>query len=327
MFRFVLIAILFVTDGAFAAEDLFAGAPPTPPGYTDYKGAEAALKSGAVASVNHDPPVPGSVQFFDDVTYATRDSGPLKLDLYVPKDAATPPPLVMFVHGGAWRSGKKEDEAFYAVPLAAAGYATATIQYRLAPEHVFPAAMLDVNAALAWLRDRADEYGYDGERLAVFGGSAGSHLQLLAAYADSPELGTTEANERIQAVINIYGVVDLRTQEAKDSSWVADFLGGSFEDREPMYILASPIVHVDAGDPPTLTLHGTADELVPFEQGKQLHETLGALGVPSHFDALDGWHHSMDEAQPVFERCLFLTERFLNKYLPLQHEEKQYHVD
>ena len=73
--------------------------------------------------------------------------------------------------------------------------------------------------------------------------------------------------------------------------------------------------------PPTLTLHGTIDELVPISQADRLHEKLQLLGIPSYYDRIEGWHHSMDIAQPVYERCLYLIKKFYEKHLPIQIEK------
>ena len=133
----------------------------------------------------------------------------------MPKEAKTPPPVLLFIHGGAWRSGKKEDTASYAIPLAAAGYATASLQYRMLPTHQFPKAIQDVNSAIHWLRTHGPDHGFNGHRMALLGGSAGGHLAMLASYAQDPALGAPEdpagVKERVDAVVNIYGVTDCTT--------------------------------------------------------------------------------------------------------------------
>lgn len=317
---FALIGMLCSLNIAWA-DDLFEGAPEAPQGFSAFEEAEKALETGQVEHMNPQPPVPESVLFYDEIQYAEPEGVPLTLDLYVPKNAKTPPPVVLLIHGGAWRAGKKEDEAYYAVPLAAAGYATATIQYRLLPEHHFPKAIQDVNAAIHWLRINDARYGFDGNRMATFGGSAGGHLAMLAAYAQDPALGTPEdpdgVKDRIDAVVNIYGVADCTTPVAQASSRVRDFMGAVYAESVDMHALASPIFHLDEYDPPTITMHGTIDELVPINQADRLNERLGSLGIPAYYDRVDGWHHSMDLAQAVHERCLYLTKRFLERHLPI----------
>jgi acetyl esterase/lipase len=322
VYRLCLLAIPLLYTPTCLAADITAGAPPAPPGYENYQDARAALQSGAVARAEAKPTVPDSVVFHDDLVYARPGGVALSLDLYVPKDRSTPPPLLLFIHGGAWRAGKKEHTEPYTVPLAAAGYATASIQYRLAPEHTFPKAIQDVNAAIHWLRSHGDQYGFDGGRMALLGGSAGGHLALLAAYAQDPALGAPGhpegVKQRVAAVVNIYGVTDCTTAVAQAEKRVHDFMGVPYAEGVDQYALASPIFHLDADDPPTLTLHGTIDELVPIAQADRLHKKLDSLGVPNFYDRIEGWPHAMDVAKPVYDRCLYLTKAFLEIYLPLE---------
>lgn len=322
MFRFALCLMLVTVASPALAEDLFAGAPEVPPGYDDYRKAQMAVATGKVKMVDDDPEVPDSVTFYDDIEYAKPDGVSLTLDLYVPKNAKTPPPVLLYIHGGGWRGGKKEDAARYTVPFAERGYACATIQYRLLPEHTFPKAIQDVNSAIHWVRTNGEKYGFNGDRITTLGGSAGGHLAMLAGYGQDPALGAPEnpngVKQRIEAVVNIYGVVDCTTPIAQKAKQVRDFIGAPYAESVDMHALASPLFHLDRDDPPTLTMHGTIDELVPIGQADRLHETLDSLGVPNYYDRVEGWPHSMDVAKPIQARCIYITEKFLEKHFPLE---------
>ena len=124
-------------------------------------------------------PPPQGVKVQRDITYATVDGKDLRLDLYMPeKTAATQPPLIVWIHGGAWRQGNKNNNGLL-VWAAAEGFAIASIQYRLSGEAKFPAQVHDAKGAIRWLRAHAHEYGYDARKIAVAGGSAGGHLAAL----------------------------------------------------------------------------------------------------------------------------------------------------
>ncbi len=301
---------------------LFDGAPPAPAGYADYEGAQDALATGKVPRVKAPENVPAGIAFYDNVPFSIAGGEILTLDIYVPRNAETPPPMVLMIHGGGWRKGKKEDEAVYTIAFAEAGYATASVDYRLTPKHTFPAAIHDVKCAMVWLKDHGKAYGFDGKRMVLMGGSAGGHLSLLAAYSQDPKLacpGRSGKDEpEVMGIVNVYGVVDCTTPVAQGAHQVQAFIGKPYSEAAETYAQSSPIHHLDKNDPPTLTFHGTVDELVPISQADTLHERLAKLGITNHYDRVEGWHHSMDLAEPVNERICFVTKRFLATYLPLQ---------
>jgi acetyl esterase/lipase len=301
--------------------DVFIGAPDAPKGFDSYLEAEAAMDSGEVAKVQQPEEIPDTIRFYDDVYYATHDGVELSLDIFVPTDATTPRPLLLFIHGGGWRKGKKEDYLLYNVEFAKLGYVTASVEYRLAPAHHFPANVQDVKCAIGFLRSHAGEYKIDPDVVVTLGGSAGGHLALMAGYAQDPALEcpdvSAQTDTSVQAVVNIYGVVDCTTPVAIQAYQVIDYIGAPYAEAQAHYEAASPIYHLDANDPPTLTFHGTIDELVPVAQADRLHAALDSLDVMNYYDRIEGWHHSMDLAQPVNERCRYIIARFLNIYAPL----------
>src|SRR5690606_12769333 len=144
---------------------------------------------------------------------------PLRLDLYSPRDLDGPAPGLIFIHGGGWKHGKKEDYRLYGLTFAQKGYVVASVQYRLSGEARYPAAIHDVKAAVRWMRSESESIGVDADRIGVAGGSAGGHLAMMLGYtSDVPtfdgDSGHEGVSSRVQAVVNIYGPTDLTTEFA-----------------------------------------------------------------------------------------------------------------
>lgn len=301
--------------------DILSGGPPIPPGYTSHDEVMKAVVSGKVKLVKAPETLPEAVIEHKDIEYARVGDRSLTLDLYAPKHVEKPAPVLVFIHGGGWQQGNKSDYRVYTIDYAAKGYVAATISYRLRQEALFPAAVHDVKAAVRWIRANADAYGIDPDKIALIGGSAGGHLSMLAGYSDAPELEGETANPRpstrVQAVINFYGPSDLTTEHARTAPEVTAFLGADFNTAPSLFALASPISHLSKDDPPTLTFHGTLDQLVPVAQADALHAKLTELGVPNVYDRIEGWPHTLDAAVEINRHCQGVMDRFLAKYLPL----------
>ena len=314
---------VLIASGTALAE--LGESPPEPPtGFATSDEAFKAVQTGKVAAVNLIQPVPPNVVVQRDIEYGNSGNRPLLLDLYSPKEVDMPVPGVIFVHGGSWKHGKKEDYRIYAIHFARLGYVVASIQYRLSREAPFPAAIHDVKAAVRYMRAEADSIGVDPNRIALAGGSAGGHLSMMVGYsADVPELdghsGYSGVSSRVQCVVNLYGPTDMTTEYVQKISTtntaVSDFFQGTFEEQPDTYAAGSPLNYVTNDDPPTLILHGTVDTLVPINQADILAKKLTEVGVPYVYDRLPGWPHSMDVARSVNKRCRWYMERFFQRYL------------
>ena len=312
-----------VSSGSALAE--LGEPPPEPPaGFDSSDEAFRAFRTGKVPGINPFLPVPDGVQIESNVEYGDAGNRPLLLDLYRPTESDAAAPGLIFIHGGSWKGGKKEDYRIYALHFAARGYVVASIQYRLSGEAPFPAAVHDVKAAVRFMRSEAEMLGVDPERIGVVGGSAGGHLSMMIGYSsDVPELegkcGHGDVSSRVQCLVNLYGPTDMTTPYArgvsKTNRAVADFFEGTYDEQPDNYAAGSPLKYVTSDDPPTLILHGTADALVPINQADILAKELMQKGVPYVYDRLPGWPHSMDVALPVHQRCLWYMDRFLDHYL------------
>jgi acetyl esterase/lipase len=235
-----------------------------------------------------------------DLAYTTVPRR-LALDLYTPAGTA-PFPLVVWIHGGSWVSGSRELVPGHpALRLRERGYAVATIDYRLVPTGFFPAQIHDCKAALRWLRANAGSYGLDRERVGVWGASAGAHLAALVGLtAGNPQLedlsqGNGSESSRVRAVVDWFGPTDYRLADAEQQLTASILLGCPVSLCPDKAALASPVSHVDGGDPPFLIQHGTSDRTVPIVHSEVLHGTLLAAGASSQFDRLEGAGHGSAE--------------------------------
>lgn len=312
-----------VTSGTALAK--LGGSPPAPPpGFATSDEAFQAVLSGKVPRAN--PPIDPDkkVVVKRDVEYGNAGNRPLLLDLYAPEHDDQPHPAIIFIHGGSWRGGKKEDYKPYAIYFAQRGYVCASIQYRLSGEAPYPAAIHDAKAAVRFIRAQAETIGVDPTRIAVAGGSAGGHLAMMVGYSSDIDAldgnsGHQETSSSVQCVVNLYGPTDMTTPYARGVSEtnpaVRAFFRGTYSEQPELYAEGSPLNYVTPDDPPTLIMHGTVDALVPINQADILAQKLSAVGVPYIYDRLPGWPHSMDMAQPVNQRCLWYMERFFDEFL------------
>ncbi|MFC4406909.1 alpha/beta hydrolase [Haloarchaeobius iranensis] len=249
-----------------------------------------------------------------DLSFVETDAGPLRLDLYRPRDR-TDVPFVVFAHGGGWLQGDKGFRPLFPM-LCEAGIAVADVQYRLAPGAQFPVPVRDVVAAVTWVRANAAEYGIDPVRGALAGYSAGAHLAALVAVA--PDVPAFRPDVRpdqpvaVDALVGFSGIYDLADSESMESALVQTFVGS--EEPESTYERASPVSHTDADDPPALLLHGTEDGVVPYRSATRLRDSLRAASVPVELFTAEGAGHGLIDApswQSEYEPALrrFLRDR------------------
>lgn len=239
-----------------------------------------------------------------DVVYAKVGETSLKLDLYRPADVpeGTKLPCVVVVHGGAWISGDKKDMAKLCEAFAEAGMAAATVQYRLAPTHKWPAMLDDCQSAVRFLRSKADTYGLDSERFAACGASAGGHLSLLLGMVEAKD-GTSS---RVSYVLNLFGPTDLSQDfsPALGNSLAQAVLGKPFAEAAAEIQAFSPVTFVTKNSAPVFSIHGTADTLVPIKQVDRLDEAYKAAGVEHEVRKIEGMGHSLPVEKPEVAKAL-----------------------
>ena len=281
----------------------------------------AAVLVGAAYSVSGQDqqgrPPSDSVQIVRDIEYAKPNGQSLRMDLYIPKAAAKPMPVVLWVHGGGWHNGNKSGPII--LPLLGKGMAVASINYRLTPDGIFPDQIFDCKAAVRWLRAKGGAYGLDPNRIGAAGASAGGHLvALLGTTADNPSLegneGVTGVSSSVQAVCDFFGptnLTDMDTQFLKSPmNPVAHLLGGPIVDKWTLAQQASPVFYVTPKSAPFFIIQGDADQTVPPEQSTQLEAALKKANVPSTLYMVKGGRHGVRDAVAFGQ-----AEAFLQHYL------------
>ena len=214
------------------------------------------------------------------------------LDIYRRRDADLDrAPVLLQVHGGAWTIGEKERQGVpLMAQLAAKGWVCVAINYRLAPRDPFPAQIIDVKRAIAWVRDHIAEYGGDPGYLAITGGSAGGHLAALAALTPGDpayQPGFEAADTSVQVAVPHYGVYDLagatglRSARAMRDRFLAPrVMQARWEDDPELFENASPLLRITPDAPDFFVLHGTHDTLVSVEQARLFVARLREVSTP-----------------------------------------------
>ncbi len=241
-------------------------------------------------------------QEFRDVVYASPNGHDLGLDIYMP-DGVAFPPLVVQVHGGAWRFGSKDG----GVPMEFVenGYAVASLDFRASTDAPFPAMVHDIKAAVRFLRAKAGDYGYDADRIAITGASSGAHLaQVVGVSNGHPalegDLGDyLDTSSDVQAILSYFGASDLIVILSQSTPFglgvrepALELLLGALPDANPeLAKLASPVYLVDAVDPPLMLLHGDMDPQMPINQSLNMLGAYKSAGLDVTFEPVHGAVH------------------------------------
>ena len=237
---------------------------------------------------------------FKEVIYGDVDGVRLALDAHVPEGKG-PFPAAILVHGGGWVAGDKEQYITYIFqPLADAGFAWFSINYRLAPQYKFPADVEDVEAAISWVKANAAKYNIDPNRIALIGESAGGHLVSFVGAQNRP-------GANVAAVVSMYGVHDFISASVEWKPIPTEILqlfGIRAVDAEsaPILIKASPVTYITKDMPPFLLMHGSKDEDVPHEQSVEMCDKMKRVGAHCDLITIEGAPHGMDhwEEHPEF---------------------------
>jgi acetyl esterase/lipase len=280
-----------------------------------------ALYSGLESLINKTPDIPENVEAIKNIEYKSINGRSLQLDIYRPKGLTKPAPLLVFIHGGGWRGGDRADYLVYLTHFAKLGYITATVSYRFLKEAPYPACVDDILDARDFLYQNGEKYNYDPDRICLIGGSAGSHLAMLAAYgwkkqgAVADTLPASVSKHKIKAVVEIYGPTDFTTEYARNHPTITGFMAHTYQEAPQLYVEASPITYVTRETPPTLILHGTRDMLVPISQAELLKHKMDSLGVINVYCPVPGWPHTMDIAERVNKYTKAAMGKFFEEYV------------
>ena len=268
-----------------------------------------------------------------DLTYAVANNYRCKLDLWLPEWPGEPVPTLIYLHGGGWISGEREQFALLFLPFIEMGFAVANVQYRMAHVSNAPSAVQDCRAALRWVICNADKYGFDAERIVVFGHSAGGHLALLTGMLPASagfdwEVPGSNDQERQEMIWHYYARREAGNEELEVAAvieWsgvtdVSDLLDGP---NRKGYALAwlgtvphfkelarqvSPLTYVRPGLPPILMIHGDADPIVPYSHAVRLHDALDRAGVRNGLLTIPGGGHVRFKRDEIARIYAFIRE-------------------
>ena len=229
----------------------------------------------------------------------------LKLDVYRSRTRPTRAPVLLQIHGGGWIVGAKEQQGLpLMMRLAAHGWVCVAASYRLSPRATFPDHLIDVKAAIRWIREHGAEYGADPDFIVISGGSAGGHLSALAALTpNDPEYqpGFEDVDTRVQGCVPFYGIYDFTDRRRH---WKRSLLLPMLErvimkrrraEDLSAFDRASPMSRVRADAPPFLVIHGTRDTLVPIDDARSFVEMLRAVSnEPVAFAEVPGAQHAFE---------------------------------
>lgn len=205
----------------------------------------------------------------------------LEADLYLPKNPVVLP-VVLMVHGGGWSSRDRSDMHSTAKKLAKKGYAVLNINYRFAPQFIYPAQIQDLQLALLWLQNNAARYQFDLDRINAWGYSSGAHLVAQLASVKPGEAQTLSLSPplpKIRAVVA--GGIPADLSRYSGSPIVVPFLGADRHENPQLYRQASPINHISPATPPVFLYHGKRDKLVEKEQSVNYYNALRQSGIPA----------------------------------------------
>ncbi|HEX3129070.1 MAG TPA: alpha/beta hydrolase fold domain-containing protein [Thermoanaerobaculia bacterium] len=265
------------------------------------------------------PALAQTCQTYSGLTYGTYvdSSGAtqaLQLELLVPQGVSGPAPVILWIHGGGWRTGSRLPVPTRASNLCSRGYAVASVDYRLTTTALWPAQIQDVRGAVRWLRAHASDYNLDVDRFGAWGESAGGHLAAFLAFSggagtvtvgsvtldlEGSTGGNLDQSSRVQAVVDWYGATDVlqmhfyptTVNHDSSASDESKFLGGPIQDRPELAATANPIPYIDEDDPPLLAMHGTLDKLIPSNQSQLLVDAVRAAGVSARLVPVQGAGH------------------------------------
>lgn len=247
------------------------------------------------------------------------------LDIYLPPNSKGKLPLVIWIHGGGWLSNDKYADIGYmkktVAEIVSSGFALASIDYRFSTQAVFPAQIQDCNRAISFLYDNADKYGFDKNRFAVMGFSAGGHLASLVALSKNNDVKAffmpgTNSSFKFKAAVDFYGPSELILFPGSNDEKSPESLliGAPPLVRPDIAKAASPVTYVDKGDPPFLIIHGEKDELVSPKHSQLLSSWLKIAGVQNELIIVKGAPHfgEMFDTEDIRIKVIGFLKKQLN---------------
>jgi len=264
-------------------------------------------------------------RIFPNLVYEVAGGHELRLDVITAGTRTVARPTLIYIHGGGWSGGTKEEYAWFTLPFIAKGMNVVNVEYRVASVTLAPAAVEDCRCALRWVFRHAKEYGLDTAKLVLDGHSAGGHLSLMTGMLDASAGFDNNCpgkeGLRVAAIINYFGITDVPDvlQGKNQQDWAVAWFG-SLPDKMDLAKRLSPLTYVRSGLPPIITIHGDKDALVPYPEALRLHEALDRVGAPNQlFTILGGVHGSQFWNREDNWKAQTAIFDFLEKYGIISH--------
>ena len=281
--------------------------------------------------------IPLGTKIFKNLPYVKDGHSLQKLDLYLPEISSKESlPLIVWIHGGSWKKGSKnmiERNAF----VLKHGFALASINYRLVPEHIYPAQIHDCKAAIRYLRKNARSFGIDPDKIGVWGSSAGGHLAALLGTTNGVEelegsIGITNVSSNVQAACNWFGPSDMIEMGAynikklkPEVDPVVQLIGGVIQKNISKAKMASSINYVSEDDVPFLLMHGEQDSNVPCTESENLHKRLQVANVDTKLILVQDAGHGFFKEKKLHQNVVDFFEKNLinsNQVATIQNESE-----
>lgn len=273
------------------------------------------------------PELPENIFIDSNQVYEEYGKRKLRLDVFYPKTQKQKFPAIILVHGGGWKSGDKSQQIPLGKIIASKGFVAAAVEYRLSPEAMYPAAILDLKAAVRWLRKNHAKYFIDTNKIAALGCSSGGHLvSMLGVTNDNPKFDGSgsylDRSSKVQAIIDIDGILDFthpaesgKDNDPKKPSAGKLWLGASFQENPGLWKEASPITWVNKSTPPFLFINSSLNR---FHAGRdEFINILESYGTYSEVHTLPNTPHPFWFFHPWFnqivEICITFLERVFNQ--------------
>lgn len=261
------------------------------------------------------------------VVYQAIGNRNLHMDIFRPvRSNEEKLPCILCIHGGGWASGNKTLLAPLAKELANHGYLTATVEYRLSPEALYPAGVIDVKASIKWIKKNAESFDLDTSRIAILGTSAGATIATLVGNTPDHPLFQTPGgdlkgfSDQVQAIINIDGILDFTdpaesgkdTDPAKPSA-AARWLGSTFAKNPGLWREASPLSYAGKHSPATLFINSSVPR---FHAGRDEYtRILDNAGIKTTVYTIPDSPHSFWLFHPWFGYTVFQIVNFTDSVL------------
>jgi pectinesterase len=249
-----------------------------------------------------------------DLVYNTDQDRILYFDAFINTKKKRNPAVIM-IHGGGWRSGNKNQMHLMAQEIAAKGYSCFAIEYRLSLEAKYPKGIIDVKNAIKFIKDNAGKFNVDPDKIAVLGCSSGGQMAaLIGTTNENPDFEEasfkSKSSSKVNAIIDIDGVLAFRHPESSEGEMASFWLGGSYDEKPENWKNASALSHTDKNTPPILFICSSIDR---FHAGRNdMIAILNKYKIYSEVRTIEDSPHSFWFFEPWFSKTVVYTTQFLD---------------